>query len=131
MNEKPITWAYLAGFTDGDGYIRVRRRSNKNNRPGYLDVELAWSQKYENSWVLEEIKTFFEAQGFHVNDRLFKNNTSMHEQRCIRLNRRAEVKLVLTKLLPWLIAKAPTAKEALNLIHEIEQHPASRKLVRE
>lgn len=55
-----VTWPWLAGFTDGDGYINI---ADKPERRGFGVVRIVWSQKRSEEQVLISIRNFLAGQG--------------------------------------------------------------------
>lgn len=126
---KALGWAYIAGFTDGDGCITTRTRVN-TTRPNAVDYRISWSQKEDNDWVLDEIQSFLEARGMSV----YRNtrNTGFHgaPQTQILIQRKLDVRLALIRMLPYLIVKKAAALDALEIINRPVQNQAALKRVR-
>lgn len=115
MARRRISWAYLAGFTDGDGCIHI-----KTNEKGYLEVRIRWAQRESTSVILDEIKILLRHYGISVSD----TSTVRHHkyyQREICVKNNGDVRFVLRKLLPNLVLKKQTALEALEKMDEINK----------
>ena len=114
-----MTLEYLAGFIDGEGCINIQHNSARpegsNSR-----VRLIVSQSKFQSKVLDEIKTFLEAKGYHCTITEGKNSvTSKNPDGVIRhltMYRMDEIKHLLIELLPYLRVKRKNAKGAIEFI---------------
>lgn len=58
FNDKELQWAFLRGFFDADGHIRVYKRN------GYLKARMGFTGNHE---ILEDILIFLKTQGFARN----------------------------------------------------------------
>lgn len=102
----PVSWDYLAGFTDSDGHIstRVDRRNKKN----YTYYTVGWSQLENNSYVLDEILEFLKDEGISCSD----SETSSGERQITASQ--AFTEKILDEMLPWLTVKGRKARIVLN-----------------
>jgi len=106
---KPITWAYLAGFTDGEGYIGI-----VNNSP-----RITLYQNADASWVLCEIEDFLREHEIHCSiypvsrkiDRRHPNPGMYLHVRRVR-----SVYEYLRSTQPYLIVKLEAARTVLKFI---------------
>ncbi len=112
-------WAYLGGFTDGDGCI-----TREMSKGSYHYSRIRWSQKAADSMILDVISDFLIRQGIKLTDRNFSVSTATHKypQRELGVTNAADTRLVLHRLLPYLILKRARAEEALIVLdHVYEQ----------
>lgn len=88
-----MNWDYIAGFTDGEGYIGVIGRGPRIN----------WGQKRPE--VLEEIKMFLESNG--LNPILYKRPNSPKNKSISMLvmGRRDEIEFLISKIYPSIVVK--------------------------
>jgi LAGLIDADG endonuclease len=109
-------WAYLAGFTDGDGCI-----SRETSKGSYHYSRIRWSQKESESAVLDEIAEFLGRQGIKLTQRNFSVSHAGHKfpQRELGVTNAADTRLVLHQLLPYLIIKRERAEEALVVLDHV------------
>jgi hypothetical protein len=107
-----VTWAYLAGFTDGDGCIVLEVAKGT-----YRYARLRWSQKLENARVLEEIAAFLRSQGLKVSSRNFSVATKGHRYpQCeLAITNGDDTRKALEEMLPFLIVKRDRAVQALAM----------------
>jgi hypothetical protein len=121
MTDACAFWAYLAGFTDGDGCI-----TREISKRSYHYARIRWAQKESDSAVLDEIGTFLAAQGIKVSQRQFAVARAGHKfpQRELGITNAGDTRLVLRQLLPYLIVKKARAEEALVVldhVHDMKQ----------
>lgn len=121
MDEPSAFWAYLAGFTDGDGCISLETSKNC-----YHYSRVRWAQKESDSAVLDRIGDFLAAQGIKVSTRQFSVSIASHKypQRELAITNAGDTRLVLHELLPYLIVKKARAEEALIVldhVHDLKQ----------
>lgn len=116
-----MNWAYLAGFTDGDGCIALQTKKDK-----YVFVRIRWSQKESESQVLDEIQKFFIEQGIPCSDRKFSVSLNGHKfpQRELGLTNNVVVRQVLKEMLPYLILKKEKAEYALTILDAVAEAKA-------
>jgi intein/homing endonuclease len=114
----PISWAYLAGFTDGDGCITTYWSKNRS----YLNVRVKWTQKESDSVVLDAISIFLVENGIKVTERQVSVYQGGHKfpQRELCISNNSDVAAVLRGILPYLVLKADKARETLQGLDEIE-----------
>lgn len=114
-------WAYLAGFTDGDGCISLEK-----SKRTYHYSRIRWSQKEADSAVLDVIGDFLIRQGIKLTDRNYSVSRAGHKypQRELCVTNAGDTRLVLHQLLPYLVVKRARAEEALIVldhVHELKQ----------
>jgi hypothetical protein len=118
----PISWAYVAGFFDGEGCVdcRVGRQTRGTiRRQSRLKI-------YQNRReVLDAIVTFLEIEGIkatveihHRPDRLKKGHSGSF---ALAVNGVANVYKMLYAMLPYLIVKND---EAIKAVEDIEERMA-------
>ena len=92
-----MTWDYLAGFTDGEGYIGVVRRG----------ARITWGQRDEK--MLAAVRVFLLSEGFNPlwYKRPAKPPKKPNPIFALSLCRRDEVLRAIDRLEPLLIFKAP------------------------
>jgi hypothetical protein len=106
---RDVNWDYLAGFTDGEGCVELRQRSN-----GSLFTRLRWAQCEEQSWVLHEIESFLWEFGIAPT---WETRLQQGRSYCwLSVNRIDDVQFCLRKLLPSLIVKRERAIHAIAAI---------------
>ncbi len=114
-------WAYLAGFTDGDGCI-----TRETSKGSYHYARIRWNQKESDSAVLDVIAEFLTRQGIKLTSRNFTVSRAGHKypQRELGVTNAGDTRLVIRKLLPYLIVKRARAEEMLVIldhVHELKQ----------
>jgi hypothetical protein len=114
-----LKWAYLAGFTDGDGCIYYGFKEKKG--VPYLSVRIRWAQKESDSAVLDWISDFLLARGIKPGLRRFSVATAGHQypQRELGINNNDDARLVLCGITPYLVVKRRRGEEALAKLEEI------------
>lgn len=120
-----ISWPYLAGFTDGDGGIKVLDPRIDSPSGGW--VRIAWCQSEANASVLEPIKGFLIREGINrVNDRKFTVAESGHKHPQIGLyiSRQDEVFDVLAHMLPFLVLKKDAALRGIEVLTLVREYTA-------
>lgn len=135
MDSARVSWAYLAGFTDGDGHIRVVDPREGRAASGAW-VRVGWTQAEANVPVLDAIGEFLERQGV---SRFSRNKSVSISGRIfpaveLGVARQDEVYDVLSHLLPHLVLKADAAMrgiEVLELIRSATQRHGRRSWLRE
>jgi hypothetical protein len=120
-----MTWAYLAGFTDGDGCIS----SGGTNSP--LDFRIQWWQTVDEGWVLVEIQEFLEGFGIHSVLKAYeagkvggKNSRAMAR---LTVHRRQDVLSVCKGLRKHLIVKQDKADMVISAILALPLPPSARE----
>lgn len=113
-----MTWAYLAGFTDGDGCIT--RECSKGKYP-YARVR--WNQKQADGAVLLEIGEFLRQQGVKLTERNFSVARAGHRypQMELGVTNADDTLTVLEGILPYLVVKRERAIEAISLLTNIRR----------
>ena len=116
-----MDWAYLAGFTDGDGCI-TREVSKKT----YHYSRLRWAQKESTSAVLDEIADFLRGFGLKVGTSNFSVARAGHKypQRSLAITNAADTRIALRYMLPHLVVKRERAVEALILLDAVAEAKA-------
>jgi intein/homing endonuclease len=114
-----LMWAYLAGFTDGDGCIAYSIKVKKG--VSYLSVVIRWAQKESESTVLDWISDFLLVQGIKPGLRRFSVARSGHQypQRELGIRNNDDARLVLRGIAPYLVVKRQRGEEALAKLEEI------------
>src|SRR6266487_6114464 len=92
-----LMWAYLAGFTDGDGCI-----TRELSKGSYHYARIRWNQKESDSAVLDVIAEFLTRQGIKLTSRNFTVSRAGHKypQRELGVTIAGDTRLVIRKLLP-------------------------------
>lgn len=113
-----ITWAYLAGFIDGDGWITVSK--NKNCKTKRYLVGLTQSSRERDKIELinkflndNEIKTGF-IDRISTTNILQKNGSYCCPMVNIHIKEQRSVVVLLEFLYPFLLIKKDKAKEAID-----------------
>jgi hypothetical protein len=116
-----MDWAYLAGFTDGDGCIT--RECAKGT---YHYARIRWAQKEANSAVLDEIANFLHSKGVKLTARNFSVCLKGHAypQRELGITNAGDTRTVLHEMLPYLILKRDRAIEALSVLDAVAEAKA-------
>lgn len=111
-----MNWAYLAGFTDGDGCI-----TREMSKGTYHYARIRWAQKESDSAVLDEIADFLAAQGMKIGKRQFAVARAGHRypQRELAVTNAEDTRRVLHELMPYLIVKRARAIEALAILDHV------------
>lgn len=117
MNEE-TSWAYLAGFTDGDGCISYETAKRR-----YHYARVRWAQKEATSQVLDWIATFLSAQGIKIGVRNFSvaRKSQCYPQRELAITNVADSRIVIRRMLPYLVLKRGRALEALEILDEVHE----------
>lgn len=108
-----ITWAYIAGFLDGDGWIT---KSNlKSGRPVYLAglTQVATRRnemiKIHNFLLSHDIRSKFKLRNKHN----WKSSLKMVN---ITVKEQKSILKFLSKIKPYLLIKKPMADEVVNYV---------------
>ena len=108
-----VSDAYIAGFLDGDGSVvavitkqDIRRYPN---RPLRIQLKVNFTQHERHKSVLVAIQRHFNGIGYLR--RIFSHHLSE-----LVITKRADVKMVLERLLPHLFLKQTQARIALTII---------------
>lgn len=130
MNGSHASWAYIAGFTDGDGCI-----TRELSKGVYVYARIRWAQKESESAVLDWIGDFLVSQGIKTGRRRFSTATAGHKypQRELAITNAEDTRLVLHQLVPYLVVKRQRAIEALAVldhVHEMKQRYGNKYRVR-
>jgi intein/homing endonuclease len=113
-----VNWAYLAGFTDGDGCVTVEY--GRGNR--YFFGRIRWSQKAAASQVLHEIADFLRSNDIKVTERNFSIATAGHKypQMELAITNAEDTRRALTEMLPYLIVKRERAVQLLSVLNSVK-----------
>lgn len=113
-----MDWAYLAGFTDGDGCI-TREMAKRT----YVYARIRWAQKQSESEVLQEVAKFLRHNGIKVTERNFSVSRKGHKypQTELSITNAEDTRRVLIQLLPHLVVKRDRALEALSVMNFVHQ----------
>lgn len=109
-----LSWKWLAGFFDGEGCIAL---ASQNVGREAKAVRLYVSQNGKQSWVLDEIADFLEAQGMRV----YRRPLAATGHRDIQVNEFDSVEYMLKRLVPHLIVKRERAEECLRYMREVRK----------
>lgn len=111
-----VTWAWLAGFTDGDGCIYIP--PNAMQRPS--QIKTMWYQSAKSTEVLDSIAEFLTDNGFEVRWYLHKGSAKKHavggEVWHLRVQGAAQNERLLEELEPFLVLKHMKALTALEIL---------------
>ena len=100
--------AYIAGFIDGDGCINGQIvKSNDYKRKFKLQLSVVFFQKSSRSWFINYLHNLLNMG--YVRSR--KDNMSE-----LTIKNPKEVKILITKIIPFLIIKKPQANLILEII---------------
>lgn len=120
---KKVNWAYVAGFTDGEGHIRMRR-----SKLGVTSFQIALYQNEANSWVLYEIQDFL--QEHDIDARMYEDGRSdaRHPTKgyFLYIRRVKDVYRFCKAIQPHAIVKSPAVNRILAEIEakkETSTHP--------
>jgi hypothetical protein len=110
-----VNWAYLAGFTDGDGCITLQVKGQ------YVVPRIRWAQKEADSAVLDRIAEFLDTQGFKNGGRSFSVARAGHKypQRELWITNNEDTRRALIEMLPYLVVKRDRAAEAVDVLNTI------------
>jgi LAGLIDADG endonuclease len=115
---EPVTWSYVAGFTDGEGCISIKKAYGTN-----VSFDITLSQVTDNDWVLHEIQLFLKEHGIsckiYTQDR---SHTPWRDCSFLQMRRVHDIYLFLRNVLPYLIVKRGRAIQVLKAIELKAQH---------
>jgi hypothetical protein len=127
-----LSWKYIAGFVDGEGYIGYIPCTNhyKNKDCVVIRNMINFGQKYENSYIIELIsKKLTENNIRHcvTSDKYGKKRTRM---RYIRITHRKAILIFLNKIIRYMIVKQDIAKQMeVNLsVKKVSKYGKKRKI---
>ena len=106
---KISVWAYFAGLFDGEGCIQYKDKGNKGIK---LEIVLGNTNKEVIEWLLS---TFGGKYGF---DERCKKNPRHKDVYIWRVNRIADVLMLLSWVEPYLIIKKKKAREVIDALQE-------------
>lgn len=113
-----MSWAYLAGFFDGEGCIEIAKASAGHSYR-FERVRVRICQSDSQAAVLDEIAEFLIERGFHPTLGQHRPASgSWQAATRLTLNRAAENRRFLTKILPHLRVKQEKAQEALVFLSQ-------------
>jgi len=101
------SWAYIAGFFDGEGTISVRMSTERTG--------VAWSLAQSHArgiMVLSRIQKFLALHG--IKSSLYKPRTD--KCNCLYVCRRSDVILIIEKLMPYLVVKRLECQDTWRLL---------------
>jgi len=118
-----ISWAYLAGFVDGEGSIGVYRRSYETQEGTrfYHRANVRISQCETQAWVLIEIADFLnshEITSCFSERKPWKEDGPRQNMFQLSVDDRYMVAKALKAMIPHLVVKKSKAEEVLNWIME-------------
>jgi intein/homing endonuclease len=107
-----MNWAYIAGFFDGEGCIRVARAKLG------IGITLQIVQVTEHVEVLNEIAAFLKGLNVEaiVNDEKFVRNPRWRPVSNLTIRRRDSVMTFLRGVLPYIYVKKVSAQDALRFL---------------
>lgn len=108
-----VNWAYLAGFTDADGFVVAQR-----GKAYIAAARIGWTQMRSARWQLEEIQAFLNSEDVfsYLGDELDKRHGRWSSR--LRVSQEASSRIVLTNLIPHLVLKRAIAIEVLRQLDE-------------
>ena len=107
-NLPDLKLAYLAGFIDGDGCINGQIiKNNDYKRKFKLQVSVVIFQKSSRRWFIDDLHKTIE-MGY-----IRERNDGMLE---LTIKATKDVKLLITKLIPFLVMKKPQAELVLKIL---------------
>jgi hypothetical protein len=110
-----FSWRYLAGFTDADGYITAQMQGDF-----IVAARNGWSQTSSAEWLLLEIQEWLAEKG--VASSFNRECDRWGTKSCrLRVQKKESAKIVLNRMLPYLVLKQDRAREVLDLISEKEE----------
>jgi len=102
--EHRMSWAYIAGFFDGEGHIGMQGRG--------IQLSMAQSRK-RGLEVLREIKEFLALHGVKSSTYINKNPEKCHS---LWVTNRPDIRYLLNLLMPYLHVKKEEAQDHLRYI---------------
>lgn len=109
-----MTWAYVAGFTDGDGSILWW--VDKKER---IHFQITWGQIDKSADVIHALEAFLNAGGIVCKSRIARQSRKAYgtrEMRVLAINRREDILTILKRITPYLILKREAALEVAEAI---------------
>jgi hypothetical protein len=117
-----ITWAYIAGFLDGDGWVTS---SITCKTTGNLRYVAGVTQSISCEKYMQDIRTFLIERGISVQYVIRKKNwKSSLRMVDIRIGSKKGLLMFLPKIIPYLLIKKELAKEALRYIRAKQKRRA-------
>lgn len=108
-----ISWAYLAGLFDGEGWVGFKRSYS-------VSVSTYWSigqAGKPGEFLLRQVRDFLTTQGVRSCLNSYKNEKSTHKVIwTLNVSRRPQVIHILKNLMPYLIVKKPAAQDTLRML---------------
>jgi hypothetical protein len=106
--KKEIT-AYIAGFIDGDGSIRIQLQPRKNSFRVRAIISLAqkWGKEKELTWIRNQFKIGY----------LYQRNDRMTE---LRIEGHKAVEKILKELKPYFLFKRKQVELVLKILEKIK-----------
>jgi hypothetical protein len=111
--QNEISWSWLSGFTDGDGSIYILKSG---------PVRIKWGQKADNEWLLERISVFLISEGIMATPLRTSVVSAGHSypQSVLAIGAQETVRVVLERLLPFLVLKREAALRGLAALREMD-----------
>ncbi len=120
-----VCWAYVAGFTDGEGSIRAQLQR------GNFNFQITLYQHVDAAWVLYEIQDFLTEHG--IESKFYEAKRPLDKRHptkgyYLNIRKTGHFYCFLKAIQPFSIVKAPTIKRVLKMIEEKKaakpNHPA-------
>lgn len=111
---EPVSWSYVAGFTDGEGHIAIKKANTDGTSFG-----IVLYQNIDADWVLHEIQMFLAEH--EIDARLYEAKRPKDSRHptvgmYLSIRRVRDVYRFLENTLPYLIVKRPAAIRVLKAI---------------
>lgn len=107
--------AYIAGFFDGDGSVRLQFQPRQNSKSGFrIRAVISFAQKVghekELKWIREQLGIGY----------LYTRNDGMSE---LKIEGLKQVKSILTNLLPYVHFKENQVRLVIKALNILEKNP--------
>ena len=113
-----MTFAYVAGFLDGEGHLSIR--------PKHRCFVVGMTQSVRTTDVLGEIQTFLLRYGITSQITPPRTQEGRRPVQHLRVTNAKSIARLLTRCLPYLIVKRERAIEALEIAEDILDLQAAR-----
>lgn len=111
---KPIQWAYLAGFLDGDGSLSAQIVPRRDYKLGFqIRVSIVFYQHNKRHWYIMKIHKLLSKTGY-----VRVRNDNMSE---LTIVEKKAVKEILLGILPYSWAKQSLVKLLLKIIDHLDK----------